>query len=320
MDAVSSYKSLLDLLAQTQRVLVVAHKKPDGDALGASTALYRWLTQQGKQATIFCLDAPGAAFAYLDHFYDFTHDQKVFGMAYDTVVVLDSGDLGYCGIDALMPNLPAGYRLLNIDHHVTNRHFGDFNLVVTEASSTSEILYRFFAANDQTIDAAMATSLMTGVLFDTTYFSNQGTKPESLEAVSKCVAAGARTSEIAHGLYKNKDTATLQLWGAALGRLQFNPRFNLAATYLKAEDFALANKTFGETDGISNFLGMICGEAEALLILTQIDKDHIKGSFRSVKTDVSKIAKLLGGGGHKLAAGFSLKGNIIETEKGFRIV
>ena len=71
-----------------------------------------------------------------------------------------------------MPNLPAGYQLVNIDHHITNRCFGDFNLVMPEASSASEILYRFFAANEQTIDAAMATSLMTGVLFDTTYFKN----------------------------------------------------------------------------------------------------------------------------------------------------
>jgi phosphoesterase RecJ-like protein len=320
MDALTQYRSLYRLLAASQRVLVVGHKKPDGDAIGASTALYRWLKAQNKDVVLFCLDAPGPAFRFLENFHDFTTDPAVFDASYDAIVVLDSGDLRYCGIDQLVHHLPLGYQIINIDHHPTNQGYGDFNLVLTEASSTSEIIYRFLMGNGQAIDSATATSLMTGILFDTHYFSNAATKPESMDAVSKLTAAGARASEIGRALYLNKDAKILQLWGCALSRLHHNQANDIAVTYLKTEDMVRAGVGPAATEGIANFLSTVCGGAETILILTQADENLIKGSFRSVKRDVTKLAKLLGGGGHKLAAGFAIPGRIVETEYGVKIV
>jgi len=320
MDASTQYRSLYRLLAACQRVLVVGHKKPDGDAIGASTALYHWLKTQGKDSILFCMDAPGPAFRFLDHYHDFTTDPAVFDAAYDAVVVLDSGDLRYCGIDQLVSRLPTGYRTINIDHHPTNTSYGDFNLVMPEVSSTSEIIYRFLTANGQAMDQTLATSLMTGILFDTHYFSNAATKHESLSAVSRLSAAGARATEIGRALYLNKDAKTLQLWGCALSRLRYSQAHDIAVTYLKTEDLARAGVGPAATEGIANFISTVCGGAETILILTQTDENLIKGSFRSVKRDVTKLAKLLGGGGHKLAAGFAIPGRIVETENGVKIV
>lgn len=314
------HHKLFDLLAGKSRLLVVAHQKPDGDTLGATTAMTHWLNKQGKDVTLFCLDKPLPHFSFLDHFHDFTSDPKVFDLQYDALVVLDCSTLPYAGIHKLVEKLPAGYLTINIDHHNSNDLFGDFNLVDETASSTAEIVADFFKVNNQTIDAAMATSLMVGIMNDTTYFTNAATSIHSMELTSELLSAGARSSEVAKAMFKNKNAKTLNLWGKALARLKHNPELNLATTYLKQEDLAKADTNAGATEGLINFLNTICGGAESIMVLTQANEDTIKGSLRSVRTDVSKIAKLFGGGGHKLASGFTMPGRIVETEKGIKIV
>jgi len=314
------HRKLFDMLTGYSRLLLVAHQKPDGDTLGATTAMAHWLKKQGKDVTLFCLDKPMSHFSFLDHFHDFTADPKVFDLAYDALVVLDCSTLPYAGIHKLVERLPAGCLTINIDHHKSNDLFGDFNLVDETASSTAEIVADFFKVNNQILDAAMATSLMVGIMNDTTYFTNAATSIHSMELTSDLLSAGARSSEVAKAMFKNKDVKTLNLWGTALNRLKHNSELNLATTYLKQDDLAKANTNAGATEGLINFLNTICGGAESIMVLTQANEDTIKGSLRSVKTDVSKIAKLFGGGGHKLASGFTMPGKIVETEKGIKIV
>lgn len=313
-------RKLFDLLVGCNRLLLVAHQKPDGDALGSATALAHWLKMQGKKVTLFCLDRPTQHFSFLDHFHDFTSDPKVFDLRYDALLVLDCSTLPYAGIHQLVARLPAGYLTINLDHHKSNDLFGDFNLVDEMASSTAEIVADFLKVNGQKLDAAMATSLMTGIMNDTTYFTNAATSLHSLELTSELLSAGARSSEVAKAMFKDKDTKTLNLWGAALARLKHNSKLNLAITYLKQDDLAKAGANAGATEGLINFLNAVCGGAETIMVLTQANENTIKGSLRSVRTDVSKIAKLFGGGGHKLASGFTLPGRIVETEKGFKVV
>lgn len=313
-------RKLFELLTGYNRLLLACHQKPDGDTLGAGTALAHWLKQLGKEVTLFCLDKPGQTYSFLDHTGEFTSDPSIFESAYDAIVVLDSGTLTYAGIHKLMDKMPGDPMVINIDHHKSNAQYGHFNLVDETASSTSEIIADFFKVNGQKLDAAMATSLMTGIMNDTTYFTNAATNIHGMELTSELLAAGARSSEVAKAMFKNKDAKTLNLWGSALARLKHNPRLNLAVTYLKQEDLAKAGANPSATEGLINFLNAICGGAETIMVLTQANEDTIKGSLRSVKTDVSKIAKLFGGGGHKLAAGFTIPGRIVETERGIKII
>lgn len=314
------HRKLFDLLNGYNRLLLVCHQKPDGDTLGAGTALAHWLKSLNKDVTLFCLDKPGSGYLFLDHAEEFTNNPSVFELSQEAVVVLDSGSLPYAGIHKLLGKLPQTPFVINIDHHKSNAMYGDLNIVSETASSTSEIIADFFKINSQKLDPAIATSLMTGVMNDTTYFTNAATNTHSIELTSEFLMAGARSSEVAKAMFKNKDAKTLNLWGAALSRLRHNQKYNLATTYLKQEDLATAGVTAGATEGLINFLNAICGGAETIMVLTQADDNLIKGSFRSVKTDVMKFAKLLGGGGHKLAAGFSIPGRIVETEQGIKIV
>ncbi|MFA6100342.1 MAG: bifunctional oligoribonuclease/PAP phosphatase NrnA [Patescibacteria group bacterium] len=313
-------RKLFELLTGYNRLLLACHQKPDGDTLGAGTALAHWLKGLGKEVTLFCLDKPGQTYAFLDHSGEFTNDPSIFASTYDAIVVLDSGTLAYAGVHKLIDSLSGDTTVINIDHHKSNAQFGHFNLVDETASSTSEIIADFFKVNNQKLDASMATSLMTGIMNDTAYFTNAATNIHSLELTSEFLTAGARSSEVAKAMFKNKDAKTLNLWGSALARLKHNSRLNLAFTYLKQEDLVKAGAKPGATEGLINFLNAICGGAETIMVLTQADDNLIKGSFRSVRTDVARLAKLFGGGGHKLAAGFTIAGRIVETEKGIKII
>lgn len=320
MKNLGAYQKLYALLNGKNRFLIVAHQKPDADTLGTSTALAHWLIGQGKEVSLFCKDLPGRQHAYLDHYFEIQNKPEIFNKKYEVVIILDSSSLEYCGVSELMTRLPTGYLTINIDHHATNTNFACFNLVDDSAGSTSEIIGLFFEHNHIEFDASMATSIMAGILSDTSYFTNAASNVANLNLTGKLIASGARTTEIAQSLLKNKDVGTLRLWGVALSRLKINRRLNMAVTYLKTEDLQKAEADAGATEGISNFLGGTCGETEIIMILTETSDHHIKGSIRSIKKDISKIAQVVGGGGHRLASGFKIQGKIQETVDGIKIV
>ncbi|MBD3281294.1 hypothetical protein GF391_00935 [Candidatus Uhrbacteria bacterium] len=313
-------KRLYDVLRDKKRVLLIGHQKPDGDALGSTSAFYSWLKRDGKDAVLFCKDLPANQYRYLDAFFDYTNDENIFNSEYDAVIVFDSGDLVYAGIADFVGALPGSPILVNIDHHKTNQFYGDINLVDVEATSTCEVVTRFFETNRVLIDSAMATSLMTGILTDTSHFSNAATTGRGMEIAGRLVSYGARINEVANFLLKNKSLPILKLWGLALERLQKNESQDLAVTYITNEDFKRLGVEPNAVEGIPNFLQAVTGNAEAILVLHDKGDGTIKASMRSVSRDVAVIAKLFGGGGHKLAAGFTVEGAIRETATGFEVV
>lgn len=300
------------------RILLVAHKKPDGDTLGASSGILNWLLREQKDVTVFCADMPAEAFRFIDNIHRYTNDPGVFEKPYDLVIVFDSGDLRYCGIDQHVPKLPTGYLLANIDHHGTNVHFGDINIVITDASSTAEIVYRFFEANGVRIDDRMATSLLTGLFTDTNSFSNAATNPTAVDAFSKLVAAGGRHQDIKKHLLFDKNVESLKIWGLLLSRLHHNKKLDIVSTYLLLKDAEHVGTDIIE--GVSNFLNEVTTGTDTILFLRELPGNKVKGSLRSVKRNIANIAKLMGGGGHNKAAGFTVNGHLEETPRGPQVV
>ncbi len=301
-----------------ERILLVAHKKPDGDTIGSSSSVLNWLIREGKDVHVFCRDVPHPQFHYIDNIHRYTTNPRIFHEPFDLVIVFDSGDLRYCGVDEHIPNLPPGYTLVNVDHHhLTNNRFGHLNIVIGEASSTAEIVYQLYEACGISIDAKMATSLLTGIFTDTSSFSNAATSTKAMEAASALLAFGARYDEILKYILRNKTVASLKSWGLMLSRLNYNATYDVASTYLTLADQA-DDGTDG--DGPINFLSAIVSDADTVMVLRETHNGLVKGSLRSVNRNVSAVAKLLGGGGHKKAAGFAVKGRIEQTPEGPRIV
>ena len=111
----------------------------------------------------------------------------------------------------------------------------------------------------------------------------------------------------------------LKLWGLALARLEHRPEYDLVTTYFKAEDLTApgANEA---VDGMSNFLQAVCGGCDTVLVLKETEEGQVKGSLRSINRDISKVAKLLGGGGHKKASGFMVQGKLKVENGKVRVV
>ncbi len=320
MNHQENLKKLYDVLREKEHILLIGHQKPDGDALGSTSGFYNWLKREGKKAALFCKDLPAEQYKYLNGFYAYTNDTSIFEKNFDVVIIFDSGDLIYAGIDEQIKKLSNSPIIINIDHHRTNKLYGNINIIDIEATSTCEIVTDFFETNRIFIDPAMATSLITGLLTDTSYFSNAATTSRSMEIAGKLVGYGARINEITKYLLKNKQLSILKIWGLALSRLHKNEKLDLAVTFLTNDDFNQYSVTPTAVEGISNFLQSATGNAEAILVLYDKGDGTIKASMRSIKRDISVIAKFFGGGGHKLAAGFSINGKIKETPTGFEIV
>ncbi|MCE9585755.1 bifunctional oligoribonuclease/PAP phosphatase NrnA [Candidatus Uhrbacteria bacterium] len=313
------FKEVFDAVAKSQRILVVGDGKPDGDSLGSSSAFYMWLKREGKDTALFCVAPIPKNFLFLDGINDQTNDPLIFDQPWDMVITFDTGSLKHCGILDMLPRIPTKPIIVDVDHHATNELFGSMNLVDTKASSTCEMVYRFFEANNVLLDHRMATSLLTGLCTDTGHFSNSATNPKAMEAASTCFASGARHMDILKNLVRNKSVDSLKIWGKALERLRHVPEYDMAITWFKAEDLEGPGSDEA-VEGISNFLSSACSGADTMLVLREKSDGLVKGSIRSMNRDISRLAQQLGGGGHKRASGFAIKGKIAVTDGIPRIV
>lgn len=295
-------------LQKSNKIALITHQNPDGDAIGATTALAQYLISLKKEITIFCDSEVPEKLKFLDHADLFSQNKDVLNEA-ETIVIMDVGDLRYAGVQDIIPKL--GATIINIDHHPTNDEFGHINLVNIQACATSEILYNFFKIIGFKIDRNMATSLLTGLINDTDNFSNPATTESSLTVASQLLRLGANLNLIHNNLIRNKSINTLRLWGVVLGRLTKKEGIDLVYTYLTNKDTLKYGISETEVEGISNFLNKLDGTKISLLIKETMD-GKIKGSFRTTSddTDVSSLAKKMGGGGHKKAAGFTTEGTI----------
>ncbi len=318
MSSLPEFNRLHALVRNAKKILLVADGSPDGDSLGSSSGFLNWLLREGKTAQAFCAAPIPRSFSFLNGIHLFRNDAATFKEEWDLIITFDAGDLRHCGVEQLLPQIKTPYTLVNIDHHATNARYGQLNLVYTDTCSTCEVVYRFLSAEEIPLDPAIATSLLTGVLTDTSSFSNAATTSPGMDAASVLTAAGARTNEIYHHILQNKTVDGLRLWGLALSRLKYNKPYNMVTTYFFAKDLEGAPEE--AVEGVSNFLNASCGEADTMLVLREFSNGTIKGSMRSAKRDISKVAKLLGGGGHKKAAGFTINGHLEETGNGVRVI
>lgn len=313
---------ILEAINNSNHILLVSHEKPDGDTLGSSLALAHYLHHKNKKHKHFCAEKPAEYFYFLPHIENITNNQDEINLAeHDLVIALDCGDIKRTRLENDLINPENNLTIINIDHHASNDEFGHYNLVVPKASSTSEIIYNFFAYHNIEIDKYMATCLLTGILTDTMNFTNGATTQESLKIASQLLNYGARINQIINKISQTKNLVSLKLWGEILSRLEYNKEYNFAYTIITQADIKKHNITTEEaSDGLANFLSNI-DNVDFIMVLTEESDGKIKGNLRTTKNnvDVAKLAQILGGGGHQKAAGFTLKGKLTPTSSGWQV-
>ena len=203
-------QEIKEKLLAAKEILLVTHQRPDGDGLGALSALAQYLALKQKKCRLFCLTEIPENYCFLPLMHQISSAAEVFDDYFEAIVVLHSGDLEYAGIDRLLQRSKVG-TLINIDHHHSNKHFGDLNLVLPHYSSASEIVYQLLRQWQAPINKEMATALLNGIIFDTGAFANAATSLSCLKAASHLLNLGARHSEINEKFLRNKSLGLLKL-------------------------------------------------------------------------------------------------------------
>lgn len=315
------------MLCSASRPVLVAHPHPDGDTLGAALAMWNALRLEKSgtgdvwRPVVFCADTPPENYVYMSGVAQVTSDRTVFLDA-DVICTFDAGDLVFAGIASEVASARArgGVRVMNVDHHATNQLFGDLNIVDVSACSTAEVVMRLLRCAGVQFTKDVATCLLTGILTDTSGFSNAGTTRVSFELAAELLRAGAKIQEVQRHVVRNMPIGGLRLWGSALERLKYDEARGMATTMVMNEDYVRHALDDEHAEGISNFLNR-CLMAESVMVLKERNGE-VRGSLRTVsgERDVSQVAKKLGGGGHKKAAGFVMKGAVKEMPTGWGVV
>lgn len=327
------YQQALGKIKAAEKILLLTHFNPDGDSLSSICAMAELMEQLGKNYLALAPTEPPQIFSFLPHLekiryfagQSILNDGRTFGqkefLGFDLVLVLDCGSMSRTRLETEIKGRGVHQYLIEFDHHPKVDDYADLEIRDPEAAATAEILYYFFKTNRLKINKAMAQCLLTGILTDTGNFLFPATTEGTVQIASEMLSLGARLPRILENTLKNKSLAAMQLWGKAMAGLKINSRYNLAISALTLEDQGEIGANKDDIDGISNFLGNLY-DVKAVLLLRQESDNLIRGNFRTSRHDVdlSRLANLLGGGGHAKAAGFTIEGKIEKTSAGWKIV
>src|SRR5829696_4528861 len=289
-----------------ERFLLTTHEGPDGDALGSLLALHNALEQLGKDSVMFLaakefpLPVEYRFLPLTDVFHEPPAD------VVDRVLVfLDCGNIERMPVSFLRRD---GAQVINIDHHHDNTRFGTVNVVDTDASCTAQIVFEVVKRLGLELTPDMASALYVGLVTDTGRFMYENTDPAAHRMAAELLEAGVDVDDTYRRLYERVPLEKLKLIARALEKIECYDDGRLAVTYIDAGDYEAAGAEEVLTEGIIDFLRALEGTAVAAMIRDKTDGGRTarKVSLRSTDgtVDVSAIARVHGGGGHRRAAGF----------------
>ncbi len=306
--------AIADAIRGHERFVVVAHENPDGDALGSLLAMTLGLRSLGKDAVMYL-----AGDTALPGEYGFLElDGLVRAVPADmperVLVAVDCANARRIAEDTTA--IERALLVLDIDHHHDNSRFGDVNLIVSDASSTAEIVRDVFRELDVELTPAIAEALYVAVVTDTGRFQYTNTTPKALRLAAELVEAGADVHGIFQQVYETVQFAKLKLLARALDRARLLAGGRLVVSYLLRDDFAEVGAEEPYSEGIIDYLRAVEG-AELVALIREPPRDEgptRRISLRSSRdeVDVSAIARKRQGGGHRQAAGFSSEESIDE--------
>jgi bifunctional oligoribonuclease and PAP phosphatase NrnA len=302
--------TLTDVAAEIRaadRFLLTTHEGPDGDALGSLLATHKILQQLGKDSVMFL----AAKEFPLPVEYRFLPLEEVFheppvDVVDRVLVFLDCGNIDRMPVDFLRRDEA---RILNLDHHHDNTHFGSLNLVDTEASCTAEIVFRLAKLLDAEITPEIASALYVALVTDTGRFMYENTGADAHRMAAELIDAGLHVHDIYRRLYERVPIEKLHLVARAIESIQRLDDCPLAVTYISAQDYLETGSNEALTEGLIDHVRALEGVEVAAMIRDKTDGGTAarKVSLRSAsgRVDVSAIAQKHGGGGYRRAAGFS---------------
>ena len=298
-------RQAVERMRSAQRILVVCHIRPDGDAIGSLLGLGLALRSAGKQVEMVCEDGVPSDCRQLEGSSDVRRQAQG---DFDLICVVDASDLTRTG-SVLQDRGPVG---INMDHHPTNVNFADINLVDVQAVATAEIIAGLLAQWGQEITPAVAAALLTGLVTDTIGFRTSNVNPSTLRLAASLMERGANLPMLYRRTLVDRSFEAVRLWGAGLSRLERDGR--LLWTTLTLDDRKAVQYPGRDDADLINLLSAV-DSADISMIFVEQPNGRVKISWRAQPGfDVSTIAASLGGGGHAAAAGAEIQGSLTEVQ------
>jgi bifunctional oligoribonuclease and PAP phosphatase NrnA len=305
--ASSNRAQLLHEIATTDKFLLTTHERPDGDAVGSLAAMQQVLTALGKDSLAFvAADEFPLPYEYRFIRLEGLVTEPPGDLCERVLVFLDCGNIDRTRADDLKHE---DHRILNIDHHHDNTRFGTVNHVDPRASCTAEMVWDLMEGLGVPVSLDIAEALYVGLVTDTGRFMYENTGPRAHEMAGQLLAQGVDAHAIYRRLYEGVPQGKLELLARGLSHVERYDGGLLTVTHLTLEDYRSTGADESYSEGVVDHLRSVEGTAVAGLVRDLLTEaaPRRKVSLRATddRVDVSVIARSLGGGGHRRAAGFS---------------
>lgn len=292
-------------LRGAERFVVATHLNPDGDAIGSARAMELTLRALGKDVIVYVPDA-----CVPTEYQFIAPDSLTTELPSDLedriVICVDCGNQSRVKNDELIDR---ARRVINIDHHGDNTHFGDLNHVRATAACAAQLVHELAGRLGVAIDRDLATAVYVGLVTDTGRFQYSNTTPESFELAAQLMREGVDVHDVFSRIFENVNYARTKLLGRALERAIQSDDGLIMATHLTQEDFDEFGASEDDAEGIVDALRSVSGTFVAVFLrdLQPGGEHERKGSLRTTREDidVSAVARSYQGGGHRQAAGFN---------------
>lgn len=289
-------------------ILLIAHVSPDGDTLGSSFALYGALQEMGKRVQVVCEDAVPNIYGFLPFSEKLIPPEQA--QPAEAVICVDCADLARTG--RCEPLFRAAKDTLNIDHHGTNDGYAALNYV-KKAAATGELIYRLLTELMVPISRDVAACLYAAIATDTGNFSYSNTTPDTLRVTAELLDAGIDLPDLSRRLFRTVPFHKLRLQALAVDKTKLYANGRIGIAYVTLSEIASCGAKAEDTEGIIDLIRDI-DSVEIAAFLRESEDGAVRVSLRG-KTcaDVSKIATRYQGGGHRLAAGCTLRMPIADA-------
>ena len=303
-------REILNLINDSLNVLIITHVNPDGDTLGCASALKSFI---GDKADILIQIKDNFNFPTTYNFLPHINTSKNLSNLedkYDLIIAVDIASFDRI-IDNAKNIFSKAQNTISIDHHKTNKGYAKLNYIKGGISSTGEVLYDLFKALDIEITKDIAIGLYAAILTDTGCFKYESTTAHTFKIANELAQCGINTSEIADLCYTNKPKNLILFQSELISNAKFCLNDKIAYTLITKEILEKYRAKDEYTEGICETLRSIAG-VEAAFVLKEMENDT-KVSIRTKEIDATKIAQKFNGGGHKRAAGCTIKSKINQA-------
>ena len=311
MTTTPELRQIIEAIAARQRFVISSHARPDGDSIGSQLAMAFALRELGKEVTLINADLAPPPLLTFPGVPDIVIATEAIG-DFDAAIIMECGDLARTGVKGL-----DRFFVINIDHHPGNVGYGSVNWFDPTAAACGEMVYELVRLLGVPMSLPIATHIYLAILTDTGSFHYSSISPRTFDISKKCLEAGVDPVLVARNVYDSNNMGRLKLFGSVLSAMQIDQTGRIAIVYLDHEMARAAGGTYEDTEGLIN-LPLTVKEIQAVVFFKQAEKDVYRVSMRSKgEIDIGAVAKEFGGGGHKNAAGCTVKGAIDALQKTF---